>query len=142
MPNKLLCPLLPLLALAFAGCARSGDVADAAAGEPAAWHAFGNEPFWSVQAHDGALVFSTPGNQPGTRLSGRRVPSPTGTVILGTGPDGEFRLGITPGACSDGMSDRRHVYASTFRYGDARSTGCAEAVARPGWTCCNGRRWR
>lgn len=95
--------------------------------EPAAaWHAFGNEPFWSVQARGGTLVFTTPEDQAGVTLEGRRVPSLVGTVILGTGPRGEFHLGITPGKCSDGMSDRSYDHASTFIYGGTTYKGCAE----------------
>lgn len=113
---------------------RVGEPApDALRGPPrdepeAAWRAFGNEPFWSVQARGGTLVFTTPDDQAGVTLSGRRVPSLVGTVILGTGPRGEFHLGITPGECSDGMSDNRYRYASTFMYAGTTYKGCAEPV--------------
>lgn len=92
------------------------------------WHAFGNEPFWSVQARGGTLVFATPENQGGVTLLGRRVPSLVGTVILGSGPRGEFHFGVTPGKCSDGMSDRSHAYTSTFSYDGVTYNGCAEPV--------------
>jgi uncharacterized membrane protein len=111
---------------------RAGEPAPGTPREPqpaetvAAWHAFGNEPFWSVDARGGELVFRTPEDQAGVALSGRRVPSLVGTVILGTGPRGEFHLGITPGKCSDGMSDRSYDHASTFIYGGATYRGCAE----------------
>lgn len=93
-----------------------------------AWHAFGNEPFWSVQARGGTLVFTTPDDQKGVTLLGRRVPSLVGTVILGSGPKGEFHFGVTPGECSDGMSDRTHAFNSTFIYGGTTYKGCAEQV--------------
>jgi uncharacterized membrane protein len=92
------------------------------------WHAFGNEPFWSVQARGGTLVFATPENQGGVSLLGRRVPSLVGTVILGSGPRGDFHFGVTPGKCSDGMSDRSHAYTSTFIYDGITYKGCAEPV--------------
>jgi uncharacterized membrane protein len=92
------------------------------------WHAFGNEPFWSVQARGGTLVFATPENQGGVTLLGRRVPSLVGTVILGSGPRGDFHFGVTPGKCSDGMSDRSHAYTSTFIYDGITYKGCAEPV--------------
>ena len=92
------------------------------------WHAFGNEPFWSVQARGGTLVFATPENQGGVTLLGRRVPSLGGTVILGSGPRGDFHFGVTPGKCSDGMSDKTHAYASTFIYDGITYKGCAEPV--------------
>lgn len=94
----------------------------------AGWHAFGNEPFWSVQARGGTLVFTTPEDQRGVTLLGRRVPSLVGTVILGSGPKGDFHFGVTPGKCSDGMSDRTHAYASTFIYDGVTYKGCAEPV--------------
>ena len=50
----------------------------------------------------------------------------SGVSFLGTGPRGEFHLGITPGKCSDGMSDRSYDHASTFIYGGTTYTGCAE----------------
>jgi uncharacterized membrane protein len=110
-----------------AGEPAPGTPRDQPPAEPAAaWHAFGNEPFWSVDARGGELVFRTPEDQAGVALSGRRVPSLVGTVILGTGPRGEFHLGITPGKCSDGMSDRSYDHASTFIYGGTTYTGCAE----------------
>ena len=90
------------------------------------WHAFGNEPFWSVQARGGTLVFATPDNQGGVTLLGRRVPSLVGTVILGSGPRGDVHFGVTPGKCSDGMSDRSHAYPSTFIYDGVTYKGCAE----------------
>jgi uncharacterized membrane protein len=113
---------------------RVGEPAPDAPGGPrnpapgAGWHAFGNEPFWSVQARGGTLVFTTPDDQDGVTLLGRRVPSLVGTVILGSGPKGEFHLGVTPGKCSDGMSDRSYDFASTFIYGGITYKGCAEPV--------------
>jgi uncharacterized membrane protein len=93
-----------------------------------AWHAFGNEPFWSVQLRDTTVVFTTPDDQRGATMLGRRIPSLRGTVIQGSGPKGEFHLGIVPGECSDGMSDRRYDHQSTFIYGGTTYKGCAEEV--------------
>jgi uncharacterized membrane protein len=73
-------------------------------------------------------VFATPENQGGVTLLGRRVPSLVGTVILGSGPRGDFHFGVTPGKCSDGMSDRTHAYTSTFIYDGVTYKGCAEPV--------------
>ena len=95
------------------------------------WHAIGTEPFWSVEATGGALVFKTPEDQTGTSLQGRRVPSLVGTVILGEGPDGEFHFGVTPGACSDGMSDREYSHHATFSYRGVDYKGCANEVTTP-----------
>ena len=73
------------------------------------------------------LVFSTPENQPGTTMHGRRVPSLTGFVFIGKDGDRDFHLGLTPGECSDGMSDRSYPFTVTLRIGPEVRQGC-------GWT--------
>lgn len=94
----------------------------------AAWRAFGNEPFWSVRVEGETLVFSTPENQAGTVLQGRRVPSLVGVVMLGQEAGREFNLSISPGECSDGMSDNRYDHTATWIYGGTTYHGCAEAA--------------
>src|SRR5690349_15080324 len=42
-----------------------------------AFRGFGNEPFWSARVDGDNLIFSTPENQEGTTLHGRRMPSLT-----------------------------------------------------------------
>jgi uncharacterized membrane protein len=81
-----------------------------------------------VQARGGTIVFTTPEDQRGVTMLGRRVPSLVGTVILGSGPRGDFHFGVTPGKCSDGMSDRSFAYTSTFIYDGVTYKGCAEPV--------------
>ena len=94
-----------------------------------AWRAFGNEPFWSVRLEGNTLVFSTPEDQAGKTLQGRRVPSLIGVVHMGTDDAGrEFNLDIQPGQCSDGMSDNTYQHVSTFIYGETTYRGCAEAA--------------
>ena len=92
-----------------------------------AWRAFGNEPFWSVRLDGDTLVFSTPGDQAGKTMQGRRVPSLIGIVYMGTDDAGrEFNLDIQPGQCSDGMSDNTYQHVATFIYGETTYRGCAE----------------
>ena len=94
-----------------------------------AWRAFGNEPFWSVRLEGDTLVFSTPEDQAGKTMQGRRVPSLIGVVYMGTDDAGrEFNLDIQPGQCSDGMSDNTYQHVSTFIYGDTTYHGCAESA--------------
>ena len=40
-----------------------------------AWRAFGNEPFWQARVDGDDLYFSTPEDQEGRLMHGRRVPS-------------------------------------------------------------------
>lgn len=93
-----------------------------------AWRAFGNEPFWSARVDGDVLVFSTPEDQDGQSMRGRRVPSLVGFVFLGERDGQEFHLGIREGECSDGMSDNRYAYVSTFIYKGTTYAGCAEAA--------------
>ncbi len=92
-----------------------------------AWRAFGNEPFWNVSVNDEALLFSTPDDQQGKTLQGRRIPSLVGMVVSGKDGETEFTLYISPGECSDGMSDNQYHHVSTFIYGETTYRGCAEA---------------
>lgn len=93
-----------------------------------AWRAFGTEPFWNARVDGDTLVFTTPDDQEGKTMRGRRVPSLVGFVFIGQEGSTEFHLGITPGECSDGMSDNRYEHIATFIYGDTTYKGCGEAA--------------
>jgi uncharacterized membrane protein len=93
-----------------------------------AWRGFGTEPFWEARVDGDTLVFSTPEDQGGRRMQGRRVPSLVGYVFIGKDGGKDFNLGLTPAQCSDGMSDNRYAFKATFTYGDTTYTGCGEAA--------------
>ena len=93
-----------------------------------AFRGFGTEPFWSARVEGETLIFSTPENQEGTTLHGRRMPSITGMVFAGKDGERDFNLTLTPGECSDGMSDNRYEYVATFLWGDTTYKGCGEAA--------------
>jgi len=93
-----------------------------------AWRAFGNEPFWQARVDGDDLYFSTPEDQEGRLMHGRRVPSLVGFVYIGTDGDKDFHLDISPGECSDGMSDNRYDHVATFIYDDITYKGCGEAA--------------
>jgi uncharacterized membrane protein len=93
-----------------------------------AWRAFGTEPFWGARVDGDTLVFTTPEDQAGRTMHGRRVPSLVGFVYVGKDGDTDFNLDIRPGECSDGMSDNRYEYVSNFIYGKTTYKGCAEAA--------------
>jgi uncharacterized membrane protein len=93
-----------------------------------AWRAFGTEPFWNARVDGATLIFSTPEDQAGRSMHGRRVPSLVGFVYIGKDGDKEFNLDIRPGECSDGMSDNRYEYVANFIYGETTYKGCAEAA--------------
>jgi len=93
-----------------------------------AWRAFGTEPFWQARVDGDDLYFSTPEDQEGRLMHGRRVPSLVGFVYIGEDGDKDFHLDISPGECSDGMSDNRYDHVATFIYGDTTYKGCGEAA--------------
>lgn len=93
-----------------------------------AWRGFGTEPFWDARVDGDTLVFTTPDNQAGTTMKGRRVPSLVGYVFVGTHEGRAFHLGLTPGECSDGMSDNRYQFTATFTLGDLAYKGCGETA--------------
>lgn len=93
-----------------------------------AYRAFGNEPFWSVRVDGDTLVFSTPEDQAGKTMQGRRVPSLRGVSVQGKDGDIDFNLDIQDAPCNDGMSDNEYTLESTFIYGGTTYKGCAEAA--------------
>lgn len=91
-----------------------------------AYRAFGTEPFWSVRVDGDTLVFSTPEDQAGKTMQGRRVPSLRGMSFQGKDGDTDFNLDIQDAQCNDGMSDNEYTLESTFIYGGTTYKGCAE----------------
>ena len=90
-------------------------------------HFLGTEPFWGGQVAGGTLRWETPENPKGedvtvTRLAGRGGLSYSG--VLG---GKAFTLAVSPGQCSDGMSDRSFPFLVMVRIGEAVREGC-------GWT--------
>ena len=93
-----------------------------------AWRAFGTEPFWNARVDGDTLIFSTPEDQAGRSMHGRRVPSLVGFVYIGKDGGKEFNLDIRPGECSDGMSDNRYPIAVTLTVGGEQRSGCAQPL--------------
>ena len=91
---------IPMAALivAAAGCA---TLPEAGPGESATYRARGTEPFWSVTIGGGRMVYEAP-DQPRIEVA---APAPrpfgNGTRYASTA----FTVDISPGPCSDGMSD-------------------------------------
>ena len=85
----------------------------------------GTEPFWGGQVAGGSLTYSTVEDPDGTTIAVERtrIAEP---VVAGEALDGtSFDMAITPGECSDGMSDRTYPFTVTLRIGEEQRTGCA-----------------
>jgi uncharacterized membrane protein len=141
-------PRLPVLALcsamtlALGACGsgkddpkpgpKPGDVAVYnGIGEDEAITALGNEPFWSARIEGAQLTYSTPDNIEGTAIAVTRFAGNGGLGISGTLDGAPLQLAITPGKCSDGMSDRSYPFTATLAISDTVLRGCAYTDGQP-----------
>lgn len=85
----------------------------------------GTEPFWNGEITGSRLRYATPEDQAGQTITVRRFAGNNGLGFTGTLRGASLDLAITPGACSDGMSDRRFPFTVTLKLGDDQRSGCA-----------------
>lgn len=91
----------------------------------------GTEPFWGGELRDGRFVLTTPENQAGEVIAVRRFAGNNGLGFSGALRGDRVDLAITPGVCSDGMSDRSYPFTATLRLGDEQRSGCAWTERQP-----------
>ena len=87
--------------------------------------ALGTEPFWSVEIIGNAMIYSTPENIEGRRVELTRFAGNGGLGFTGNFEGSAMQLAVTPGECSDGMSDRTYPFTATLKIGEALLAGCA-----------------
>ena len=105
----------------------------------AAITAVGNEPFWNMMVEpDGGgegeaftATYSTPENIEGSTFAVKRFAGNNGIGLSGTLDGQSVSLALTPGECSDTMSDRTYPYTATLAIGDTTLTGCAYTSDQP-----------
>lgn len=122
--------LVAALLLPFAGCEAAGpEVAPTFSGIAVDERIYftGTEPFWSGEVANGEALYRTPENVEGERFAVSRFAGNNGVSFTGTLGGEAFDLMVTPGSCSDGMSDRSYPYAVTLNRGGQPLEGC-------GWT--------
>lgn len=93
--------------------------------------ALGNEPFWNAKIDGDTLVYSTPENIDGTTITISRFAGNGGLGLSGTFSGEALLLAITPGECSDAMSDRTYPFTATLTIGDDQRNGCAYTDQQP-----------
>lgn len=91
----------------------------------------GTEPFWGGEIRGSKALYSTPENQDGTVFEVERFAGNNGLAFTGRVDDRNFDLMVTPGDCSDGMSDRTYPFAATLKVGDEQRIGCAWTDEQP-----------
>ncbi len=96
----------------------------------------GTEPFWGLEidAAEGKehpARFSQPGDIDGRAFTLSRFAGNNGLGFSGELAGRKMQVAITPGDCSDGMSDRRYPFAATVAWGDETLLGCAHTSNAP-----------
>jgi len=85
----------------------------------------GTEPFWGGQVKGTALTYATPEIPDGTDIAVTRFAGRGGVSWTGSYSGVRFVLAVTPGKCSDGMSDRTYPYVATLEVAGEQRSGCA-----------------
>ncbi len=88
-------------------------------------HYTGTEPFWGGEVRGNSLTYSTPENVDGALLTVKRFPGRGGLSFSGELEGESFDLMVTPGQCSDGMSDRTYPFVATLQVAEDTRYGCA-----------------
>ena len=91
----------------------------------------GTEPFWGGEVIGETLTWKTPERPDGQTLIVSRFAGRGGLSYSGTIDGAAFAMAVTPGACSDGMSDRSYPFVVTVQLGDAVQNGCAWSDVHP-----------
>ena len=128
--------LAPLSACAQGdGIDSSGAVYDGVSPE-ASIKALGTEPFWGLDiepesAGQHAARFTSPQDIDGSAFTLTRFAGNNGLGFSGELNGKAVHIAITPGDCSDGMSDRGYPFTVTVALDDAVLRGCAYTSEAP-----------
>lgn len=130
-----------VLALVLAGCTASGGEERGDDGSTAATfdaiapdetvEFTGTEPFWGGEVTRDTLRYSTPEDIEGTVIAVSRFAGNNGASWSGELDGAPFDLSVTPGRCSDGMSDRTYPFVATLSVRGETRRGCAWTEAEP-----------
>jgi uncharacterized membrane protein len=91
----------------------------------------GTEPFWSGEVSGETLTYKTPDDQEGAMVVVDRFAGRNGVSFSGDLDHMPFVLAVTPGKCSDGMSDRSYPFTATLQVRGQQRQGCAWTSKRP-----------
>ena len=135
-------PLL-IAALALSACQSGGAGGSGAPGDSDDRHPYagiaetetlrltGTEPFWGGEIIGGTMTYTTPENPDGEAIRVTRFAGRNGVSFSGTLEEDTFVAAVSPGQCSDGMSDRIYPFNVTLRIGDDVRNGCAWSQEHP-----------
>ena len=90
------------------------------------FRARGNEPFWSVDVAPAGIVVQRPDEEPITiEYQPLEKTADGGRHFTADSTAGKFELTLTPGKCSDGMSDSVYGWNAAITIGEQAYKGCA-----------------
>lgn len=88
----------------------------------------GTEPFWNATITGGQMVWRTPEMPDGVSITVARFAGRGGLSFSGEMEGAALDIAVTPGDCSDGMSDRTYPFTATVQIGREQRNGCAWRV--------------
>jgi putative lipoprotein len=86
--------------------------------------AWGNEPFWAAVDAGEALRLERPGAEPLVAQPRSAREDAGSWIVEGDTATGKLSLRLTPGYCSDGMSDTLYAWSATVEAPDLQLKGC------------------
>lgn len=96
----------------------------------------GTEPFWGIEIQpdtSGQPIarYTTPDNIDGRVFAVSRFSGNNGLGFSGDLEGEAVVIAVTPGECSDGMSDRTYPYVATVSLGETSLDGCGYTSDEP-----------
>jgi len=88
----------------------------------------GTEPFWNATISGNAMVWRNPEKADGESVAVERFAGRGGLSFSGELGGAPLDVLVTPGTCSDGMSDRTYPFTATIQMGREQRNGCAWRV--------------
>ncbi|MEM6475459.1 MAG: hypothetical protein AAF687_04770 [Pseudomonadota bacterium] len=91
----------------------------------------GTEPFWTFVITGESAVYTSPEDLEGTTITLSRFAGNNGISFSGELNDAPVEIVVTPGECSDGMSDRNFPFTATIKWGERTLYGCGHTDSQP-----------
>ncbi|MDP5102891.1 MAG: hypothetical protein NWP98_03105 [Erythrobacter sp.] len=91
----------------------------------------GTEPFWGFTIENGMANYANPQHPEGWDFPVVRFAGNNGLGFSGDWDGTAVTITLTPGQCSDGMSDRTFPYVATIALGEETLRGCGYTDRQP-----------
>ena len=91
----------------------------------------GTEPFWGIRIEGTQANYTNPERPEGADFAVARFAGNNGLGYSGSMDGTNVTITLTPGNCSDGMSDRVFPYVATIALGEETLRGCGYTDRQP-----------